>query len=127
MKYIKYDFIGLIRDYENNNRTLMAVKTQLKIARQQSRKPYEGTTENEWDNLVNAYSIKEQEYQMYCDLVILGFNGLSEIERNILKWWLQDEKDDDYIMLCSGIQDENELGKMKKFALNRFANIIAPN
>lgn len=117
----------LIAEYRRNRRTLGAIEQELKTCRKMIENPIGATTRGEWEMLEKVLELREAEYQMYTDMVTLGMNDLPEVERLVLQWWLMDDMDDSYIIEHAGIENRNELNRIKKIALTKFTNIVMPN
>lgn len=127
MRYWSFDVCSLIADYEKNKSTLSAVRHELKTCRKMIEHPIGATTKGDWEQLEKVLELREAEYAMYVNMVTLGINDLPEVERLVLRWWLIDNMDDDYIVEHAGIDSRGELKKIKKLALTKFVNITMPN
>lgn len=89
--------------------------------------PIGSTSRGDWEMYIAVLELREAEYQMYVDMVVLGMGDLPEIERLVLQMWLWDGRDDLYIIDHCGIKNGGELRKIKKIALTKFTNIVMPN
>ena len=127
MKYWQFDVCSLIADYEKNTRRLAAIKEALEVARGFYENPIGSSTRGDWAQYIAVTELREKEYQMYVDMVVLGFNDLPEVERLVLKFWLIDGYDDEAIVAHCGIKNLGELRKIKKIAVTKFANIVMPD
>lgn len=127
MKYWTFDVCSLIADYERNKRTLAAIAEAMNVAKRYRENPIGATDRGDWEQYIKILELREAEYQMYVDMVLLGFNDLPEVERLVLQWWLIDNHDDVDIAEHCGIKNVVELNKIKKLALTRFTNIVMPN
>lgn len=127
MRYWTFDVCTLIADYNKNRRTLAAIQQELKTCRKMIENPIGATTRGEWEQLEKVLELREAEYDMYVSMVTLGLNDLPEVERLVLKWWLIDNMDNDYIIEHAGIENSAELRKIKKISLTKFVNIVMPN
>lgn len=127
MKYWTFDVCSLIADYERNKRTLAAIAEAMNVAKGYRENPIGATDRGDWEQYIKILELREAEYQMYVDMVLLGFNDLPEVERLVLQWWLIDNHDDVDIAEHCGIKNVVELNKIKKLALTRFTNIVMPN
>ena len=127
MKYWTFDVCSLIADYERNKRTLAAIAEAMNVAKGYRENPIGATDRGDWEQYIKILELREAEYQMYVDMVLLGFNDLPEVERLVLQWWLIDNHDDADIAEHCGIKNVVELNKIKKLALTRFTNIVMPN
>lgn len=127
MRYWTFDVCGLIADYEKNKRTLAAIQEALKVARGYRDNPIGSTSRGDWVKYIEVAELRESEYQMYVDMVILGLNDLPEVERLVLEFWLIKHFDDIEIIRHCGIKNREELKKIKKIALTKFTNIVMPN
>lgn len=127
MRYWTFDVCTLIADYQKNQRTLGAIRQELKTCRKMIDNPIGATTRGEWEQFEKILELREAEYDMYVSMVSLGMNDLPEVERLVLKWWLIDNMSNDYIVEHAGIASHGELKKIKKIALTKFVNIVMPN
>jgi hypothetical protein len=127
MRYWEFDVCGLIADFEKNKRTLASVNEALIVARGYLKNPIGETAAGEVERYIEMLEMREAEFRMYTDKVILGLNDLPEIERNVLKWWLIDHYSDERIIYESGIENDKELQKIKTIALRKFKEVIMPN
>lgn len=127
MRYWTFDVCGLIADFEKNKRTLGAIQEAMRVAKGYYENPIGSTSRGDWEQYIKVLTLRENEYQLYVDMVILGFNDLPEIERLVLQWWLIEHYDDIDIIRGCGIKNLEELKKIKKVALTKFTNIVMPN
>jgi hypothetical protein len=127
MRYWTFDVCALIADFEKNKRTLESVNAAMKVAKGYYENPVGATSRGDWEQYIRVLSLRQEEYQMYCDMVYLGLGDLPEVERLVLKWWLIDGYDDDQIRTGAGIKNNVELQKIKKIALTKFTNIVMPD
>ena len=127
MKYWTFDVCNLIADFEKNKRTLGAILEAKRVAQGYYENPIGTTSRGDWEQYLKVLELRENEYQMYVDMVILGFNDLPEVERLVLQFWLIDHYDDVEIVNHCGIKNLEELKKIKKVALTKFTNIAMPN
>ena len=127
MRYWTFDVCNLIADFEKNKRTLGAILEAKRVAKGYYENPIGSTSRGDWEQYLKVLELRENEYQMYVDMVILGFNDLPEVERMVLEFWLINHYDDVEIINHCGIQSLEELKKIKKIALTKFTNIVMPN
>lgn len=127
MRYWNFDVAQLIADYEKNRKTLASILEAKRVAQGYYENPVGATSRGDWEQYLKILELRENEYQLYVDMVIMGMNDLPEIERQVLKWWLMDNYDDSIIMDNLDIANAKELNKLKKMALTRFTNIVMPN
>ena len=127
MRYWTFDVCSLIADYNKNKRTLASILEAKRVAQGYLNNPIGATTRGDWEQYLNVIELREAEYQMYVDMVILGMGDLPEVERLVLQMWLWDNRDDIYIIDHCGIKNGEELKKIKKIALTKFTNIVMPN
>ena len=127
MKYWTFDVCQLIADYPKNQKTLASILEAKQVAEGYLENPIGATSRGDWEQYLKILTLRENEYQMYVDMVILGLNDLPEIERQVLKWWLIDNYDDSVIIDSLDIKNGKELNKLRKMALTRFTNIVMPN
>jgi len=127
MKYWTFDVIQLIADYNKNQRVVAAVNMEIKNCEMMLDNPIGNSTRGDWEQMLKILRMRKSEYEMYADMVYIGFNALPEVEREVLKMWLMDGDTDEYIIEHCGIASNGELTKIKKIALTRFTNIVMPN
>lgn len=127
MRYWNFDVCSLIADFEKNKRTLASIQEAMGVAKGYIKNPIGATSKGDWEMYVSILELREAEYQLYVDMVIMGLNDLPEVERLVLQWWLIDHYEDEHIREHCGIKNLNELNKIKKLALTRFTNIVMPN
>ena len=127
MRYWTFDVCNLIADYEKNKRTLGAIQDAKRVAIGYYENPIGTTSRGDWEQYLKVLVLRENEYQMYVDMVTLGMNDLPEVERLVLQFWLIDHYDDVEIINHCGIASLEELKKIKKIALTKFTNIVMPN
>lgn len=127
MRYWTFDVCALIGDYEKNRRTLKSIQECMVVAKGYHENPIGSTSRGDWAQYISVLQLREQEYQMYCDMVVLGLGDLPEVERLVLRFWLIDHYDDVEIIRHCGIKNLEELKKIKKIALTKFTNIVMPN
>ena len=127
MRYWTFDVCNLIADFEKNKRTLGAILEAKRVAQGYYENPIGTTSRGDWEQYLKVLTLRENEYQMYVDMVILGFNDLPEVERLVLQFWLIEHYDDVEIVNHCGIKNLEELKKIKKVAITKFTNIVMPN
>ncbi len=127
MRYWTFDVCNLIADYEKNRRTLGAIQEAMRVARGYYENPIGTTSRGDWEQYLKVLTLRENEYQMYVDMVVLGLQDLPEVERLVLQFWLIQHYDDVEIINHCGIASLEELKKIKKIALTKFTNIVMPN
>lgn len=127
MRYWTFDVCSLISDYEKNKRTLAAIEEAMKVAKGYYENPIGATSRGDWEQYIKVLELREAEYQMYVDMVVLGLGDLPEVERLVLDFWLIRHFDDVEIVSQCGIANLEELKKIKKIALTKFTNIVMPN
>ena len=127
MKYWTFDVCNLIADFDKNKRTLGAILEAKRVAQGYYENPIGTTSRGDWEQYLKVLELRENEYQMYVDMVVLGFNDLPEVERLVLQFWLIDHYDDVEIINHCGIKNLEELKKIKRVALTKFTNIVMPN
>lgn len=92
MKYYKFDYEALLRDYKYNRKSLNSLKKQIQMsekgvvrdAESKGIDIYEYTLEPSHE-LQSLYDLKD-EYQLYVDLVDDAFDALKEKERLALTY-----------------------------------------
>lgn len=127
MRYWTFDVCNLIADYEKNRRTLGAIQEAMRVAKGYYENPIGTTSRGDWEQYLKVLTLRENEYQMYVDMVVLGLQDLPEVERLVLQFWLINHYDDVEIINHCGIASLEELKKIKKIALTKFTNIVMPN
>lgn len=127
MRYWTFDVCNLIADFEKNKRTLKAIQDAMRVAKGYYENPIGTTSRGDWEQYLNVLILRENEYQMYVDMVVLGLGDLPEVERLVLQFWLIDHYDDVDIVSHCGIKNLEELKRIKKIALTKFTNIVMPN
>ena len=127
MRYWTFDVCNLIADFEKNKRTRGAILEAKRVAQGYYENPIGTTSRGDWEQYLKVLTLRENEYQMYVDMVILGFNDLPEVERLVLQFWLIDHYDDVEIVNHCGIKNLEELKKIKRVAVTKFTNIVMPN
>ena len=127
MRYWSFDVCSLIADYPKNQRTLAAIQEAMIVAKGYLDKPIGSTSRGDWEQYIKVLELRLNEYQMYCDMVILGLQDLPEVERLVLKFWLIDHYEDTDIVSHCGIKSLGELNKIKQIALTKFTNIVMPD
>lgn len=127
MRYWTFDVCGLIGDYEKNKRTLGAIQDAMRVAKGYYENPVGATSRGDWEQYIKVLTLRENEYQMYVDMVVLGLNDLPEVERLVLELWLIKHFDDVEIIKHCGIANLQELKKIKKISLTKFTNIVMPD
>lgn len=127
MRYWTFDVCGLIADYEKNKRTLGAIQEAMRVAKGYYDNPIGATSRGDWKQYLDVLELREAEYQLYVDMVVLGLNDLPEVERLVLQFWLIGHYDDEDIINHCNIKSLEELKKIKKIALTKFTNIVMPN
>lgn len=127
MRYWTFDVCNLIADYPKNKRTLGAIQDAMRVAKGYYETPIGTTSRGDWKQYIDVLTLRENEYQMYVDMVRLGLGDLPEVERLVLQFWLIDHWDDVEIVSHCGIKNLEELKKIKKIALTKFTNIVMPD
>ena len=127
MRYWTFDVCSLIGDYEKNKRTLGAIQDAMRVAKGYYENPIGATSRGDWEQYIKVLTLRENEYQLYVDMVILGLNDLPEVERLVLELWLIKHFDDVEIIKHCGIANLQELKKIKKISLTKFTNIVMPD
>jgi len=127
MRYWTFDVCQLIADYPKNKKTLASILEAKRVAEAYMKHPIGATTRGDWGQYLKILELREMEYAMYTDMVVMGLNDLPEVERLVLKYWLIEHMDDPMIVEMCGIKSISELTKIKKLAVTRFVNIVMPN
>ena len=125
MKYWKFDVIGLLRDYHQNQNAVASVRQMIRQTKNEIKNPFVDTDAAMLKRRIAQLECKEQEYQMYCDLVVMGFNVITEEQRIALEMCYVEGH---------GITDgaaeldvpARELKQTVKSALIDFARVVSP-
>ena len=125
MKYFKLDTKGLISDFNKNKNAVLTLKSEILFAKQEKRVAIDAIERSDWTRRIELLHLKQEEYQHYVDMVVLGFGAITEIERNILEGWIVDEKDDIELADESLIPIES-IERAKNKALANFEAVINP-
>lgn len=125
MKYFKLDTKGLISDFNKNKNAVLALKSEILFAKQEKRVAIDAIERSDWTRRIELLHLKQEEYQHYVDMVVLGFGAITEIERNILEGWIVDGKDDMELADESLIPIES-IERAKNKALANFEAVINP-
>ena len=125
MKYFKLDSKGLISDFKLNKNAVLALKSEILSAKQEKRAAIDEIEQSDWTRRIELLHLKQEEYQHYVDMVVLGFGAITEIERNILEGWIVDEKDDMQLADETLIPIES-IERAKINALANFEAVINP-
>ena len=127
MRYWTFDVCTLIAEYEKNKKTLSAIYDAIKVAEGYQENPVGATSRGDWTQYLKILYLRRDEYEMYVSMVARGMSDLPEVERLVLQWWLIGGYDDREIINHCGIENLEELKKIKKIALTKFTNIVMPN
>lgn len=125
MKYFKLDSKGLISDFKLNKNAVLALKSEILLAKQEKRATIDEIEQSDWTRRIELFHLKQEEYQHYVDMVVLGFGAITEIERNILEGWIVDGKDDIELADETLIPIES-IERAKNKALANFEAVINP-
>ena len=125
MKYFKLDTKGLISDFQKNKNAVLALKGEILFAKQEKRAAIDEIEQSDWTRRIELLHLKQEEYQHYVDMVVLGFGAITEIERNILEGWIVDDKDDMELADETLIPIES-IERAKNKALANFEAVINP-
>lgn len=125
MKYFKLDSKGLISDFKLNKNAVLALKSEILSAKQEKKAAIDEIEQSDWTRRIELLHLKQEEYQHYVDMVVLGFGAITEIERNILEGWIVDEKDDMQLADETLIPIES-IERAKIRALTNFEAVINP-
>ena len=127
MRYWNFNVCTLIAEYEKNKKTLSAIYDAIKVAEGYKENPVGATSRGDWTQYLKILYLRRDEYEMYVSMVARGMSDLPEVERLVLQWWLIGNYDDREIISHCGIENLEELKKIKKIALTKFTNIVMPN
>ena len=125
MKYWKFDVTNLISDYHVNENAVANLKLQLRQAKQEKKYPLMNTDKDMLNRRIQQIECKIQEYQMYVDMVTLGFDVLSEDERKVLEYLYVEkysiQKIEDVLNMTP-----KEIRKLIRSALKNFVKVVSP-
>lgn len=125
MKYWKFDVINLISDYHVNENAVATLKLQLREAKNEKKHPLVDTDRDMLNRRIQQIECKIQEYQMYVDMVTLGFDVLNEQERTVLEYLYIEQYSTQKtaeVMKLTGV----ELKRLTKQALRNFVKVVSP-
>lgn len=125
MKYFEFNSKGLISDFKLNKNAVLALKSEILSAKQEKKAAIDEIEQSDWTRRIELLHLKQEEYQHYVDMVVLGFGAITEIERNILEGWIVDGKDDMELADESLIPIES-IERAKNKALANFEAVINP-
>lgn len=125
MRYWSFDVINLIRDFEVNKNALASIRSQIRFAKNEIKNPFLETDLAQCEARLKQLETKEIEYQMYVDMVVLGFDVIDERERTALE--------DLYIKGMDVTEAAKHLylsnrgfEKLHKTALINFSKVVSP-
>lgn len=125
MKYWKFDVINLISDYHVNENAVATLKLQLREAKNEKKHPLVDTDRDMLNRRIQQIECKIQEYQMYVDMVTLGFDVLNEQERTVLEYLYIEQYSTQKtaeVMKLTGV----ELKRLTQQALRNFVKVVSP-
>lgn len=125
MKYWKFDVINLIADYHVNENAVATLKLQLREAKNEKKHPFVDTDRDMLNRRIQQIECKIQEYQMYVDMVTLGFDVLNEQERTVLEYLYIEQYSTQKtaeVMKLTGV----ELKRLTQQALRNFVKVVSP-
>ena len=125
MKYWKFDVINLIADYHVNENAVATLKLQLREAKNEKKHPFVDTDRDMLNRRIQQIECKIQEYQMYVDMVTLGFDVLNEQERTVLEYLYIEQYSTQKtaeVMKLTGA----ELKRLTQQALRNFVKVVSP-
>ena len=124
MKYLTFDYKSLIRDFALNRNAVAALDMRIQRLEHDAGDPFSENYANAQMELQFA-RLARQEYQMYVDMVILGFNALSEEDRRIIELYFLDGHTNQE---CADIlyMSSRDFDRKKARALRRFLQVVYP-
>lgn len=125
MKYWKFDVTNLIGDYHVNENAVATLKMQLRDAKKEKEYPLIDTDRDMLNRRIQQIEYKIQEYQMYVDMVTLGFDVLNEQERTVLEYLYIEKYTPDKTAQVLKLNGK-ELNKITKQALINFVKVASP-
>lgn len=125
MKYWKFDVVNLISDYHVNENAVATLKMQLREAKNEKKYPLVITDRDMLERRIQQIECKIQEYQMYVDMVTLGFDVLNEQERNVLEYLYIEQYSTQKIAEVMNLKPK-ELRVLTKTALTNFVKVVSP-
>lgn len=124
MKYLDLDIKNLINDYNDNQSTLVLAIKQVELLERQLKNPFieaKGDIEVQLQNALH----RRDEYQQYVDMVVIGFDALKEIERDILQAYYVDKLTTVEIMNKLFLS-KRDLERKKASGLEKFKRVVYP-
>lgn len=125
MKYWKFDVTNLISDYHVNENAVATLKMQLRDAKSEKKYPLVSTDRDMLDRRIQQIECKIQEYQMYVDMVTLGFDVLNEQERKVLEYLYIERYSPQKVAEVLKLKPK-ELKALTKTALTNFVKVVSP-
>lgn len=125
MKYWKFDVVNMISDYHVNENAVATLKMQLREAKNEKKYPLVITDRDMLERRIQQIECKIQEYQMYVDMVTLGFDVLNEQERNVLEYLYIEQYSPQKIAEVMKLKPK-ELRTLTKTALTNFVKVVSP-
>lgn len=124
MKYLTFDYKSLIREFELNRNAVVAIDLRIRQLEEERADPFRETYAD-IDMELAAARLTRQEYQMYVDMVVLGFNALAEEERRIIELYFLDGHTNQE---CADIlyMSLRDLERKKARALRHFLQVVYP-
>lgn len=126
MRYWKFDVVNLLGDFHVNENAVVELKLQLRLAKNEKKNPLVDTDRDMLDRRIAQIECKIQEYQMYVDMVTLGFDVLSEEERKLLEWLYIDKIEPSEAMQKLEIKSSKQLKERVNNAMRNFIKVASP-
>ena len=108
-----------------NENAVATLKLQLREAKNEKKHPFVDTDRDMLNRRIQQIECKIQEYQMYVDMVTLGFDVLNEQERTVLEYLYIEQYSTQKtaeMMKLTGV----ELKRLTKQALRNFVKVVSP-
>lgn len=124
MKYLVFDYKSLIKEFELNRNAVAAIDLRIRQLEEERADPFRETYAD-IDMELAAARLTRQEYQMYVDMVVLGFNALPEEERRIIELYYFDGHTNSE---CADIlyMSQRDFERKKARALRHFLQVVYP-
>lgn len=118
--------MNLLGDYHVNENAVVELKLQLRLAKNEKKNPLVDTDRDMLDRRIQQIECKIQEYQMYVDMVTLGFDVLSEEERHLLEWLYIDKIEPTEVMARLEIKSSKKFKERVNNAMRNFIKVSSP-
>lgn len=125
MRYWKFDVIGLLMDYKQNQNAVVSLQLMERDTKNEIKNPLVDTDRAMLERRLAQIRCKIQEHQTYCDLVVLGFDVIPEEQRRALELCYCEQLGINETALQMGVRAA-DLKKTVKQGLIDFAKVVSP-